>query len=263
MTKQELTELYELNPNLFSDFAGKYMLYEAGLSVERPNTTILIEKSAEYVSDLLKLDRDLSDEVVEKVLTGETDDLFSGSWSYFYDNTGDYVDDLNEVNYEQVIDKIVELTGLDKSVVKENGAKHYLEGDDEEFDKDTFDDISRSIASALNSAEEDGYVSYYYKQIEDALSELGTIKKLTDEGVELEIDLSNLMSISAISSYLKDLETESLEDVFFEAESQGEIELPNLSIDDRYTPYGKDINEYFDIDNYEKGGSLREKTNKN
>jgi hypothetical protein len=266
MTKQELTELYELNPNLFSDFAGKYMLYEAGLSVERPNTTIVIEKSPEYVADLLKLDRDLSDEVVEKVLTGETDDWFNGSdsYSYYYENAGDYVDNLYEKNYEKVIDKIVELTGFDKSVVKENGAKYYLSGDDEEFDRDTFEDISRSIANAMSSAEENAYVNYYYQEIKSSLSELGTIKELNYDGLIIEIDLSNLMSISAISSYLKDLETEHLEDVFFEAENQGDIEFPNLSIDDRYSAYPEDddFNENFDIDNYEKGGSIRVNKNK-
>jgi hypothetical protein len=260
MTKQELTELYELNPNLFSDFTGKYMLYEAGLSVERPNTTIIIEKSPESVADLLKLDRDLSDDVVEKVLTGDTFDWFNGgdSWNYYYENANDYVDDLNKVNYEQVIDKIVELTGLDKADVIENGAKHYLAGDDEEFDSDTFDDINRAIASAMRDAEENAYVKYYYEQIESSLSELGTIKKLNDDGVEIEIDLSNLMSISAISSYLKDLETEYLEDVFFEAENQGDIELPDLSIDDRYSPSieDEDFNANFDIDNYAKGGVI-------
>jgi hypothetical protein len=264
MTKQELTELYELNPNLFSDFAGKYMLYQAGLSVEKPNTTIVIEKSPEYVADLLRLDRDLSEEVVEKVLTGETHDWFSGSdsWGYYYDNADDYVDDLNESNYEAVIDKIVELTGLEKSVVKENGAKHYLAGDDEEFDKDNFDDISRAIGSAMANGEENAYVKYYYEQIESALSELGTIKKLNYDGVEIEIDLENLMSISAISSFLKDLDTDSLEDVFFEAESQGEIELPKLRIDDRYSAYpdDEDFNANFDVDMYEKGGSLRPKS---
>ena len=194
MSNEELREIYELKPDVFNDFAGKYMLYEAGLSVERPNTTIVIEKSPKYVADLLKLDRDLSDEVVEKVLTGETHEWFDGSsWNYYYENAGDYVDNLNKENYEQVIDKIVELTGLEKSVVNENGAKHYLEGDDEEFDSDTFDDIKRAIGSAMSSAEENAYVKYYYEQIESALSELGTIKKLDYDGVEIEIDLENLI----------------------------------------------------------------------
>jgi hypothetical protein len=267
MTKEELLELYELNPNIFTDFAGKYVLYEAGIINEKPDTTIVIEKSPEYVADLLRLDNHLSDDIIEKILTGETYDLFTGdSWNYYYNNAEDSVEDLNRENYEEVIDKIVEITGLDKAVVKENGAKHYLAGDDEEFDSDNFDDIKRAIASALSYAEENSYVKYYYEEIESALSELGTIKKLNYDGLELQIDLANLMSIGAISSFLKELDTQSLEDVFFEAESQGEIELPKLSIDDRYSAFAstEDFNANFDINNYSKGGSLRPKNiNKN
>ena len=259
--------MYELNPDLFTDFAGKFILYEAGISVEKPNTTIVIEKSAKYVADLLELDRDLSDEVVEKVLTGETYDWFNNdSWGYYYENAEDSVDDLNKENYEAVIDKIVEITGLDKEVVKENGAKHYLAGDDEEFDSDNFDDIKRAIASALSNAEENSLAKYYYEQIQDALMELGTIKKLDGDGVELEVDLTNLMSVSSISRHLKEIETDELEDVFFQAEYEGEFDLPKLSIDDRYSAYAstEDFNDNFDINNYAKGGSLRPKnTNKN
>jgi hypothetical protein len=264
MTKEQLIELYEINPNLFNDFAGQYMLYKAGISNEKPNTTIIIEKPVKYVSDLLSLDRDLSDDVVEKVLTGDTFEWFDGSssWSYYYDNASDYVDDLNEKNYRDVIDKIISITGLDKSIVEENGAKYYLAGNDDDFESDDFDDINRAIASALRDGEESAYVNYYFEQIEDALSELGTVKKINDEGVEIEIDLTNSLTISQISDYLKELETDSLEDVFFEAERNGDVELPNLSINDSYSPSVEDINEYFDINNYKKGGKVDMKETK-
>jgi hypothetical protein len=70
------------------------------------------------------------------------------------------------------------------------------------------------------------------------------------------------LSLSDISKYLKDLETNDLEDVFWEAISDGTIEKPYFRIDDRHSPYTKDINEYFDIDNYEKGGSINKKRKK-
>jgi len=258
MTNEQVKELYEIKPDMFNDFAGRYMLYQAGIIDEKPNTTIVIEKSPEYVADLLRLDSDLSDEVVEKVLTGETDDWFSGndSWSYYFQNAGDYVDELKGENYDSVIDKIVEITGYDKEEVKENGAKYYLDGEDENFDSDSFDDIKRAIANPLESAEISGYLNYYYDKIKSALEELGTIEKLDYTGVVLSVDLSNLLNMNQINAYMKNLESESLEDVFFEAESQGEIELPNLSIDDRYQPYPDDWEEYFDINNYEEGGVI-------
>jgi DNA repair protein RadC len=260
MTNKQIKELYELKPELFNDFAGQYMLYKIGLINEEPNTTVTIEKSVEYVADLLSADRDLSDDFVEKVLTGDTDDLFSyDSYSYYYDNAGDYVDDLKKEDYDAVLDKIVEITGLDKEIVEENGAKHYLDGDDEEFDAETFEEIKRAIASALEGTERSSYENYYYDAIKEALGELGVIKKLDDTGVEIEVDLKDLIGISAISGYMKDLDRENLEDVFFEAESNGDFSLPDLSIDDRYSGDTYNWQEYFDINNYAVGGSVKYK----
>jgi len=260
MTDEQILGLYELKPKLFNDFAGQYMLYKIGLIDEEPNTKVTIEKPVGYVADLLSVDRDLSDDFVEKVLTGDTDDLFSSdSWSYYDDNAGDYVDDLNKEDYDAVLDKIVEITGLDKEIVEENGAKHYLVGDDEEFDSETFEDIKRAIASALEGMEISSYQNYYFDTIKEALGELGVIKNLDDTGVEIEVDLKDLIGISAISGYMKNLDSENLEDVFFEAESNGDFSLPTLSIDDRYSGDTDGWQEYFDINNYAVGGSVKYK----
>ena len=261
MTDEQIKELYELKPELFNDFAGQYMLYKIGMIDEEPNTKVTIEKPVGYVADLLSVDRDLSDDFVEKVLTGDTDDLFSSdSWSYYDDNAGDYVDDLNKEDYDAVLDKIVEITGLDKEIVEENGAKHYLDGDDEEFDSENFEDIKRAIASALEGTERSSYQNYYFDTIKEALGELGVIKNLDDTGVEIEVDLKDLIGISAISGYMKNLNNENLEDVFFEAESNGDFSLPTLSIDDRYSGDTYGWQEYFDINNYAVGGSVKYKS---
>jgi hypothetical protein len=94
------------------------------------------------------------------------------------------------------------------------------------------------MVNAITGAEENAYIAYYYKQIEKALEELGTIEKLNYEGLVLEVDLSNSLTNRQISAYLKEVAT--LNDAFFEALNDGEIETPKLSIDDRYTPYASD-----------------------
>ena len=264
MSKEEIKELYEIKPSIFDDFAGRYILYQSDIIDERPNTKITIKKSAKDVEDLLNLDGYISSNFIENVLIGDTYQYFSSSdsFGYYSDNVGYYVDELNKKNTNAVIDKIVEITSLSKEVVEENGIKHYLSGQDEDFEKDEFDDIVRSIANALTDSEQDSYASYYYKQIKSALEELGEVKSLNDDGVLLEIDLTDKLSLSDISKYLKDLETNDLEDVFYEAISDGTIEKPYVTIDDRYTPNTKDINDYFDIDNYGKGGSIKKKRKK-
>ena len=255
-TTEQIKELYPLKPEIFKDFAGEYMLYQAGVVSEKPNTIFTLEKPVEYVSDLLRLNRDFSDDFVRQVLTGDTDDLFSGDYSYYYNNAGEYVDDLNKEDYDKVLNEIVEITQLDKEIIKENGAKYYLDGDDEEFSADNFGDIKTAIANSLEGAVRSGYENYYYNQIKDALQELGTVKELNDEGVILEIDLANLISIGEISSYMKDLDSDSLQDVFFEAESNSGIELPSLNIDDRYEPYPDNWQDTFNINNYAEGGAV-------
>lgn len=254
MTNEQVRELYEIKPDIFNDFAGQFMLYEAGLIDEKPNTSFLLEKYVDFVVDLLRVDRNTRDNIVKEVLSGDTYDLIDASW--YYENAGDYVDELKGVGYESVLDKIVEITGYDKEEVKENGAEYYLNGEDENFDSDSFDDIKRAIGNALAVATENDYAGYLRNQIVSALEELGTIEKLDDTGVVLNIDLSNLLSMSQISAISRRLESNSVADIFFEAESQGEIELPLLEIDDRYEPYPKNWQEYFDINNYEEGGVI-------
>ena len=258
MTNEQVKELYEIKPDMFKDFAGRYMLYKAGIIDEKPNTSFLLEKDVDYVVDLLRVDSRTNDSLVTQVLSGETYDLIDAGYYYedANENAGDYVDELKGFGYDSVIDKIVEITGYDKEEVKENGAEYYLNGEDENFDSDSFDDIKRAIGNALAVATEDNYATYIRKQIESALEELGTIEKLDDTGLVLSVDLSNILSMSQISAISREIDSNSVEDIFFEAESKGEFELPRLKIDDRYQPYPDDWQEYFDINNYEEGGVI-------
>ena len=258
MTNEQIKELYAIKPDMFNDFAGQYMLYEAGLIDEKPNTSFLLEKDVDYVVDLLRVDRNTSDSLVTQVLSGETYDLINAGYYYedAFENAGDYVEQLRGFDYESVLDKIVEITGYDKEEVKENGAEYYLNGEDENFDSDSFDDIKRAIGNALAVATEADYAGYFRNEIVNALEELGTIEKLDDTGLVLSVDLSNILSMSQISAISREIDSNNVEDIFFEAESKGEIELPRLKIDDRYEPYPDDWQKYFDINSYEEGGVI-------
>jgi len=80
MTKEQIKELYEIKPDMFNDFAGQFMLYEAGLIDEKPNTSFLLEKDVDYVVDLLRVDRSTSDSLVAQVLSGESYDLIDAGY---------------------------------------------------------------------------------------------------------------------------------------------------------------------------------------
>jgi thymidine kinase len=72
------------------------------------------------------------------------------------------VDNLNKENEEKVINEIVKITGLDKSVVEENGIKYYLLSLDENFEREEFEDISRALANAQNNADSNDYYNYFH-----------------------------------------------------------------------------------------------------
>jgi hypothetical protein len=264
ITVDEVKSISESNPAIFKSFGNKIKLFDRGIISERPSTIIEVEKDCEDVKYLLKIDRDFRDDLVENVLCGDTYEL-SDSWGYYYENPSDLVSNLNKENTEKVIDEIVRLTGLDRSVITENGIEYYLEGEDEEFDADTFDNITRTLASAQNNADNDDYSNYLYNRLKSSLEELGEVHSLNDEGVKMTIDLSDLMPDDEIADNMERYEFEYVSDLFWELIADNSLALPIYNIDSRYSPYGssEDFNSFVsdsDLESgYEKGGSLRTK----
>jgi len=294
MTNEELRELYELKPSIFNDaesifaiydagvitaeelktlkdgnqefdsFGNQMKLYDRGIIDERPSTTFELNVSCDDVKRYLITDRDLNEDIIENVLCGDIDDYYD-NWSYYYDNWQDLLGNLNEENEQKIIDEIVRITGLDKSVVEENGIEYYLNGDDENFSQEEFTNIFRVLANAQNSADTTDYYNYLYSNIKSALEELGEVHSLNDEGAKITIDVNNIMSEDYIALQMDYYEFTDIADLFEEELSRGSIDLPRLRIDDRYTPYGsrEDFNDYIsesDLESFAKGGSLRPKS---
>ena len=261
LTKLDLREINKNNPKTFESFKNQNLLFENGIIDNRPSTLIKVEKSCDDVSSLLDISRDIRNDLIKNVLCGDVAEL-TDSWSYYYENPSDLVDNLNKENEQSVIDEISRITGLEKSVVEENGISYYLEGEDENYDKDSFDNIIRVLASAQNSADNDDYYNYLYKEIENSLAELGEVHSLNYEGVKMTIDLSNRLTIDEIAESMDSYEFTDISDLFDELVARGEIDLPNFSIDNRYSAYGsnEDFNSYVDNSDFEqgykKGGSI-------
>ncbi len=283
MTNEELRELYELKSDMFSDaesifaifdagvinieelkeiidgnqefdtFGNQMKLYERDIISEAPSTIVEINYPCDDVHRLLDIDRDFRDDLVAKILCGDIEEVYD-SWSYYYENPSDLVDNLNKENEQRIIDEIVRITGLDESVVKENGIEYYLNDNDDDFTKDDFDNIIRVLASAQNSADSSDYFKYLYDSIEGALNELGEVESLNDEGVKMTIDLSTYMSLEEIGKNMDYYELTDVEDLFNEVIGS-EIDLPKLRIDDRYSPYGsnEDFNQYLSDSDLEQG----------
>lgn len=297
MTKEQVRELYELRPDIFNsadglftllnsdaisieeakeivkdnekDFVGfknQLALYNADIIDTKPSTTIVIVEKAKYVSDLLRVDRDLGKKIIENILEGDTYDIYDNFYYYYKD--GGYeniINDLDDENEQRFIDEIVRLTGLEKYIVEENGVEYYLTGQDDEFDKDLFDNLIRVLCQAQNDADRDDYSDYLYKELKDSLEELGDVEYLNDEGIKITIDMNNFFSDEEIAEKMEYYEFDDIYDLFYEAIRNDDIELPRFSISDYYhpSPSIKDFNSFVSDmsleDGYENGGDIKSK----
>jgi hypothetical protein len=256
MNDEQVRELYEINPSLFSNLGGRIILYNRGIVQEKPDTAFIIEKDVEQIEDLL--DYGGRSNFLQSVVMGdmyEALDLSVGK-----DETiRYYLNDLNEKNMNYVLEEISRITSIPIEEVRENGAKYYLSGDffDEGEDDFYFDSITDAIRRAVESALQTDAYEYYYGEIKSTLSELGEVLNLNDEGIKIKVELANALTINQIEQYSQDI-GDNLESIFFQAEYNQDITLPQLSFDDRFEPSAdsKLINEYFEPDFYAKGGVI-------
>jgi len=260
MTTEQIEELYILNPKIFEGLVGEIILYEKGITKRKPNTTFILKTSAEYVDNLLNLGINFRKDFIYELLNNDID-FYNENFSskYIMQN---YFDEINKENINKIEIKISEITGLPINEVVSNGAEYYLGGDyqgESNLEEDYFDVIFHSISRAINNVLNSNYYNYVYKELKKSLGELGNVIELDNEGVKIEIDLANYLTSNQISSYYKDFSSD-LENIFFEAKHEGDIKLPNFSIDERYSPYAsaEEINEYLSDEgfDYEDGGIM-------
>ena len=251
-----LIDLYKNRPELFGTRSLQRKLVELGI-IEKPeiNYMITLEISPDDVGryvdgDYLVSQRRQNKEgkyvgrdvgLFETILSGDVWDL----WKRYSDNDN-WKYDIDYSNKENMT-KIEEL--IKKMAIEEMG---------EDFDEEEFDfmdieeklkeydsnwDIRSAISSTSSDAQADDYVSHLLKELRSALEELGTVEKMDDTGVTLHIDMRNYLD-NVSEEYLDEILDncdDDLKCVFDEIKGQ-EFELPNFSIDDRWTP---DIDERF------------------
>ena len=257
ISEEEIKRIIKDNEK-FGTFPMQIKLYDLGIIEKRPNTEFTLE------ADLNDLDRfvdtDISSQTIRDIVSGDYYFDNDGSWGYFYENASDYVDDLNEQNQKEIIQYMIENSDLTEEDIIENGITYYFDID-EYAEEDFVDEIKRSIAESLSTAELSAYEDYYYAQIKGAFEQLGEVVSLNDEGLVLKIDLEDLLlenSLSFDDEYVIDA-MERCEDedenfgylyCIFQELIGEEIDRPKIFIDDRYTPMTESINEFWDGINY-------------
>ena len=120
-------------------------------------------------------------------------------------------------------------------------------------------EIMNRIRSAINSADGDEYVDYLRGNLKSALEEYGNVSRFDDGGVEIEVDLSNLVDVDDESvmdifeenfypnnSSYENTGGYNLDGVLDDLMEQDYIEIPTFDYDDRWYPSPDDdiVNEH-------------------
>jgi hypothetical protein len=195
-----IIDLYRNRPELFNTRGLQRKLVELGL-IEEPDIdyNIKLEISPEDVGDYVDGDYVISRRKVKKrtpagseyettIETKLFETILSGdSWELWESGDIDWKQiveyNLNEENSEKIREIIRESEGDEKDL-DDRSIEELIEDFDHNWE------IRSALTNAYSNMEADSYVNYLYDTLRDCLVEYGSIEKMDDTGVILNIDVA-------------------------------------------------------------------------
>jgi hypothetical protein len=257
-----ITDLYRNRPELFDTRGLQRKLAELGL-IEKPviDYNIKLEISPEDVGDYVNGDYVISRRKVKKRTPAGTEydatietrlfeTILSGDAWELWDS--DYSDwkaivefNLNESNSEKIREIIRQMEGDEKNLDDRS-----LEELIDDFDYDW--EIRRALTDTYSNMESDEYINYLYDTLKKCLEEYGSVEKMDDTGVILNVN---------VEPFIQDIDDDVLDDrlencalnrnedyecLFKELVGDEYIERPKFRINDYWTP-DVDYNEFNEL----------------
>lgn len=240
LPKESIIDLYKNRPELFDSISMRYKLYDVGIIDEDPiDWSITLELSPDELDNYVDGDwviRRWKDQnghtrsvtMFETILSGEVWELwenYDGEWEgpLYYN-----VDDENKERIHNFLIKKAKEGDVDVDGMDLNEMILEL---DEDYE------IRNAISSSNSDAEAASYENYLYGNLKSALEEWGNVKQMNDEGVVIDVDVSEFLSLD--DEYVMELIDEfdgNTLDLFTEMIYRGDVELPKFQIDDRWYP---------------------------
>jgi hypothetical protein len=195
-----IIDLYRNRPELFNTRGLQRKLVELGL-IEEPDIdyNIKLEISPEDVGDYVDGDYVISRRKIKKrtpagseyettIETKLFETILSGdSWELWESGDIDWKQiveyNLNEENSEKIREIIRESEGDEKDL-DDRSIEELIEDFDHNWE------IRSALTNAYSNMEADSYVNYLYDTLRDCLVEYGSIEKMDDTGVILNIDVA-------------------------------------------------------------------------
>ena len=242
LNDNQIKNLFEQRPDLFSGRTEKNLLYSLGLLVrpERDSVFTLSMRPKDvdgYVNGGWKVrggttkdGRTYSYDIFEIILEGDIWEIYD---NYEADWKGAITYYLDQENTEKI-------KTILRNYAQKKGEEIDFSQDLEDLiqDHDDNNDIISALSGSVNDAERDSYYNYLYKELKDCFEYYGKVIRMDDSGVDIEVDLDNHITEvdgNAIEEAYDDCE-DNLYCVFEELLGNGWIDKPKFDIDDRWYP---------------------------
>jgi hypothetical protein len=239
LPKESIIDLYKNRPELFNSLSMKYKLYDIGIIDENPiNWSITLELSPDEVGNYVDGDwvvRKRKTEygnivpitLFEIILSGDAWDL----WENYDEWKSPLYYNVDDENKERIHNFLIKKAKEDDVDVDGMDLEEMIMELDDNYE------IRSAIISSNSDAEADDYFNYLYENLKSALEEWGNVRQMNDEGVIIDIDVSQFLSLD--DEYNMELIDEfdgDVIDLFNESISRGYIEIPKFQVDDRWHP---------------------------
>ena len=243
LPNETIRELYNERPELFNTRGLQRKLGELGIIEVPPlQTTFTLEIGPKDVGDYLSGDyvyrtykaktpagNDTSRKVYfyEAIMSDDAWQMWNGDANW-KDGLEYNVSPANEKKIEEMIHNWMEKEAIE---IDEDMS---LEDKIEEYDENY--EIRNAISGCIEQCERDSYVEYLRDSIKDALAEYGKIIEYDYDIIKIEIDLKDFnLNEDELDEYYENC-NDNPACVFSELVSEGNIDLPKPSFDDRWYP---------------------------
>jgi len=240
--EDSVKKLYNVRPDLFKGRREQRLLVNMGI-IDKPiaTTNFILTAKPKYVSNYIDGDyavgkhKDANGNTIETHLF-ET--ILSGDIWEIYDSNSYDGDWQGALEYNTNEENTLRITEMVRIKAEEEDIDISDMSLDNAIDELDLDEIQNALRSALTDAEGDSYYNMVHKKLKDCLEEYGNVTEMDDSGITIEINLS---------TYLDELDDESIDDyfercndnlecVFDELLSDGTIDKPKFWVDDRWSP---------------------------
>ena len=251
LPEETIKDLYQNRPDLFSSRTMQRLLGKMGIiEVEPIPTTFTLEISPEDFEDYIDggwYNTYTNRTTGQKRKVSIFEEIMEGDAWNLWQNDG-YEDISGYFQYTIDDETAEEIWGIVRRMSEEYGIEleDGLSLEEAIYEVDENQEIRNAIAGGINDADADDYLNYLQDEIKSALNEYGNVYEFNYEGAKIQVDLSSFVDVDEewvdeiFEGQMNRDGSYNLGAVLDELLSEGHIDKPDFSYDDRWHPSPED-----------------------